>query len=98
MNRIERLVWEETQLATIQRSQRESRGKWGAKVAGIMVLVGAVALLATHVPLPQLDDVMVQALTPASIFYTPVAAPNPGTEARRATEARSRDPADEDDP
>ena len=98
MNRIERLVWEETQLATIQRLQRESHGRRSAKVAGVIALVGAVALLANRVPLPHLDDVVVQALTPASIFYTPVAAPNPGSDVGRATETGSRDPADEDGP
>ena len=98
MNRIERLVWEETQLATLQRLQRESHGRRSAKVAGVIALVGAVALLATRLTLPHLDDVMVQALTPASIFYTPVAAPNPGSDVRRATETRSRDPADKDAP
>ena len=67
-------------------------------VAGILALVGAFALLATRLPLPLLNDVMVQALTPASIFYTPVAEPNPGSDVRRATETDSRDPADKDGP
>jgi hypothetical protein len=98
MNRIERLIWEETQLATIQHSQRKSHGMKGAKAAGVMALVGAVALLAARVPLPHLDDVMVQALTPASMFYRPVAAPNPGSDVRRSTETDSRDPADNDGP
>ena len=98
MNRIERLVWEETQLATLQRLQRESPRRRGAKVAGVIALVAAVALLANRVPLPHLDDVVVQALTPASIFYTPPAAPNPGSDVRRATETDTRDPADKDGP
>jgi hypothetical protein len=98
MNRIERLVWEETQLATIQRLQRESHGRRGAKVAGVIALVGAVALLANRVPLPHLDDVVVQALTPATIFHAPVAAPNPGSDVRRAAGTDTRDPADKDGP
>jgi hypothetical protein len=98
MNRIERLVWEETQLATIQRLQRESHGRRSAKVAGVIALVGAVALLANRVPLPHLDDVVVQALTPASIFCTPVAAPNPGGDVRCAAATDPRDPAVEDGP
>jgi hypothetical protein len=98
MNRIERLIWEERQLATIQRLQRESHGRRSAKVAGVIALVAAIALLANRVPLPHLDDVVVQALTPASIFYTPAAAPNPRSDVRRATETGARDPADEDGP
>jgi hypothetical protein len=98
MNRIERLIWEETQLAMLQRSQRDSNGMRGAKVVAIMALVGAVALLATRVSIPHLDDVMVQALTPSSIVYSPVAAPNRASDARRATATQSRDPADKDDP
>ena len=98
MNRIERLIWEETQLATIQRSQRESLGMRGAKVVAIVALVGALALLATRVSIPHLDDVTVQALAPSSIFFSPVAAPKPSSNVRRATNTQSRDPADRDDP
>jgi hypothetical protein len=94
MNRIERLVWEETQLAMIQRSQRESHGIRGAKVVAILALVGAVAMLANGVSIPRPDDVVVQALTPASIVY----APYPTSDGRRATRTQSRDPADRDDP
>jgi hypothetical protein len=97
MNRIERLIWEETQLATIQGSQRETLGMRGAKVVAIVALVGAVAILATRVSIPHLDDVMVQALAPSSIFYTPVAAPNRASDVRRATNTQSHDPADKDD-
>ncbi len=98
MNRIERLIWEETQLATIQSSQRETLGLRTAKGVAIVALVGAVGILATRVSIPHLDDVMVQALAPSSIFYTPVAAPIRASDVRRATNTQSRDPADKDDP
>ncbi len=93
MNRIERVLWEETQLAMIQRVRGDSLGR-GAKVVAIVALAGAVALLATGVSIPRPDDVVVQALTPASIVY----APYPASDARRAINAQSYDPADKDGP
>ena len=98
MNRIDRLIWEETQLDTIKHSQQGSHGVTGAKVAAIVVLAWAIALLGTRVSIPHLDDVMVQALSPASIVYRPMAAPNPARDVRPATATVSRDAADKDDP
>ena len=98
MNRIERLIWEETQLATIQSSQRESLGLRTAKGVAIVALVSAVGILATRVSIPHLDDIMVQALAPSSIFYAPVAESSRASDGRRATNTPSRDPADKDDP
>ena len=69
-----------------------------AKVAAILALVGAVGILATRVSIPHLDDVVVQALAPSSIFYAPVAAPGQAGDVRRATNTQSRDPADKDEP
>ena len=87
MNRIERLIWEETQLKEIERQQRKSPGMTGAKLiliallAGLIaLLVGLIALLASRVSMPPPDDAVVRALLPTSVFYTPFAAPNPASD------------------
>ncbi|MEO8302972.1 MAG: hypothetical protein ABI724_02525 [Betaproteobacteria bacterium] len=98
MGRIERLIWEEAQLDAIKHTKRESRGLAGAKVAAIVVAAIAIALLGTRMSFPHVDEVMVQALSPASIVYRPMVAPNPTREVRPATAAVSHDAADKDDP
>jgi hypothetical protein len=98
MNRIERLIWEETQLRTIERSRRKFPGAPGAKSLAIVVLVGALAVLASRMPIPHLDDVVVEALTPARLVYAPAAAPDATNDARRATTTGAHDPVDRDDP
>ena len=49
MNRIQRLLWEETLMDGIERLQRKSRGATGMKILTSMLLMGmiAIALLAT---------------------------------------------------
>lgn len=98
MNRIERLIWEESQLDTIKQSQQGSHGLTGAKVAAIVVAAIAIALLGTRMSFPHVDDVMVRALSPASMVYRPMVAPSPTREIRPARAAVSRDAADQDDP
>ena len=98
MGRIERLIWEEAQLDAIKHAKRGSHGMTGAKVAAIVVATIAFALLGTRMSFPHVDDVMVQALSPASIVYRPMVAPHPTREVRPATAAVSRDAADKDDP
>ena len=83
MNRIERLIWEETQLKEIERLQRKSHGIRGVKLILIALLVGLIALLASRVSIPPLDDAKVRALVPTSFLYTPVAAPNPANDVER---------------
>ena len=95
MNRIERLVWEETQLKGLESRQREPEGTTGSKLMSIAILVGLVALLASVVPIPPLDDAVVRALTPTSVFFTPAARPNPASEPGRSAATSSRDTADE---
>ena len=97
MNRIERLIWEETQLKEIERLQQKSHGMTGAKLIliAILVLVGLIALLAPRVSMPRLDDAVVRALAPTSFFYTPVAAPNPASDVGPPPATSSRDTADE---
>ena len=97
MNRIERLMWEESQLDTIKQSQQGSHGLTGAKVAAIAVAAIAIALLGARMSFPHVDNVMVQALSPASIVYRPMVAPNKASEVRPANPAVSRDAADESD-
>ena len=95
MNRIERLIWEETQLKEIERLLRKSHGMTGPKLILIALLVGLIALLASRVSMPPLDDAVVRALVPTSIFYTPVAAPNPASDVGPSAGMSSRDTADE---
>jgi hypothetical protein len=95
MNRIERLIWEETQLKGIERLQRESHGTTGAKLILIAILVGFIALLASRVSIPPLDDAVVRALVPTSVFYTPIAAPNPASDVGTSAATSSRDTVDE---
>ena len=94
MNRIERLIWEETQLKEIERSRQGSRGSRGAKVISIAAVVGAIALVAFQVSIPRLDESVTRALAPASIVYTPAGKPTkardsatPATAARNAASA-----------
>jgi len=105
MNRIERLIWEETQIATIARMQRDARRTSRAKFVSIAFLVGVVALLASRVSIPPLGETLVQALAPASIVYTPATAPKParGAESRAAAPAHDANdatasPRRQDDP
>ncbi len=94
MNRIERLIWEETQLKEIARLQRESHGSRGAKFISIMVLVGVIALLASRVSIPPLGEAVTQALAPASIVYSPVAKPSKARDAGTSAATMSRGAAD----
>ena len=95
MNRIERLIWEETQLKEIERLQRKSHGIRGAKLILIALLVGLIALLASRVSIPPLDDAIVRALVPTSFLYPPVAAPNPANDVGPSAGRSSRDTADD---
>ena len=90
MNRIERLIWEETQLKEIERLQRKSHGIRGAKLILIALLVGLIALLASRVSMPPLDDAIV-----TSFLYTPVATPNPANDVGPSAGRSSRDTADD---
>ena len=94
MNRIERLIWEETQLEAIERPRRKSRGTPGAKLWSIAVVVGVAALLASRLSIPPLDDAVVRALVPTSVFYTP-AGPSPARDVGPAAGASSQDTAGE---
>jgi len=94
MNRIERLIWEETQLKAIERPQRESRGTTRAKLMSMGILVGLIALLASVVSMPPLEDAVVRALVPTSVFFPAVTAPNPASDVGAWAAAPSRDTED----
>jgi hypothetical protein len=94
MNRIERLVWEETHLSRIGRLQRESHRATGLKIVSIVFIVGAIALLATRISIPPLDEAVVRALTPESVVYSPAAGPNAGSHAGSTANTPVRDSTD----
>ena len=95
MNRIERLIWEETQLKEIERQRRESPGMRGAKLILIALLVGLIAVLASRMWMRPLDDAVVRALLPTSVFYTLFVTSNPASDAGPPPVTSSRDTADE---
>jgi hypothetical protein len=94
MNRIERLIWEETQLKEIERSTQGSRGSRGTKVLSIAVLAGVVALVAFGSSVPRLDESVTRALAPSSIVYSPAARPNDAGSAGNSAAASPRNAAD----
>lgn len=91
MNRIERLIWEETQLNGIKPLPRESRCLTGSRLVLIAVLLGVIALFASRVSIPPLDEAVLQALVPVSFVNHPLGAPDPPRDAGRpaATPARA---------
>jgi len=96
MNRIERLMWEEAQLSAIGCPKRESQGATGARVLAVVLLVGAIALLATRVPLPPIagafERVPVAASTPATGAGPSAAAASGGTTGSAANAAPQDEP------
>ena len=95
MNRIERLIWEETQLKEVERLQRKSHGMTGAKIILIAMLVCLIALVASRVSMPPLDDDVVRALVPTSVFFTCGRRAKPGKRRRAFGIQLRRDTADE---
>jgi hypothetical protein len=80
MNRIERLIWEEAHLEGIRHLRQGSHGASSAKLISILLLLGVGVLLGLRASNRPLDDVVVQALTPASAVYMPTAAPTETTD------------------
>ena len=76
MNRIERLIWEETQLKELERGQRKPHGMTGMRFILIAILVTLIALTASRVWTRPLDDAVVRALAPTSALYMPAPRPN----------------------
>jgi hypothetical protein len=94
MNRIERLIWEETRLNEIGCMHRKSRRNRGVKLVSIALLAGVTALGVSRLSVPSLDETVVRALLPASVVYTPVAASNPAIRATASPAPGSGDVAD----
>jgi hypothetical protein len=94
MNRIERLIWEEAHLKGIRHLRHGSLGASGAKLVLISLLVGIGALLGLRASNPALDEVVMQALTPAAAVYMPTAAPTPSTDAGSSLAMLPRSAAD----
>jgi hypothetical protein len=96
MNRIERLMWEETRLSAIRRLERESRRPIGAKVISVMFLVGVMALLANRVPIAPVYEAVVPAqvavMKPAREIAPSAAAPSRDIEDSAASAVRQDDP------
>ena len=93
MNRIERLLWEETQLETIGRLERKAHLAKGVKLISVALLAGVIALIASRMTIPRLDETVVQALRPASFVYTPATAPKAARHAESSAAAPARDAA-----
>jgi len=90
MNRIERLLWEETQVNEIERAKRHSRGARVAKVLWTTVFVTLVAFLATR-PWPvTARESDVNAVVAASHTHVQADASNPALRAEPSAETLAR--------
>jgi hypothetical protein len=87
MNRIERLLWEESQLSAIELAQPKPQRRKIALILSIMLSVGAIVVLVSRVTIPHLNEAMTQALAPASVVYKPAADPKSESVPRSAPNA-----------